>query len=84
MEAPLNLPHRDYTGSNTSITVWDGVFSPDGNWLATLSNVSSTVTFWPLLADDVIRQGCEAVERNFTEAEWQQYFPGEPYRETCP
>jgi len=27
---------------------------------------------------------CERLPRNLTQAEWQQYFPGEEYRSTCP
>lgn len=89
LEAPdllaTNLPHRDYSGSRPSITVWDGAFSPDGRWLATVSNASgNTVTLFPIVMDEVIRLGCQAAEREFSEAEWQQYFPGEPYRQTCP
>jgi hypothetical protein len=27
---------------------------------------------------------CRAAGRNLTEAEWQEYFPGEEYRNVCP
>ena len=29
-------------------------------------------------------QACEIAGRNLLQAEWQQYFPGEGYRKTCP
>ncbi|NJN55854.1 MAG: hypothetical protein HC804_14590 [Anaerolineae bacterium] len=80
-----SLPHRDYSDNNASITVWDGAFSADGRWLATVSSASgATITIWPLEVDEIIRQGCQAVGRSFSEAEWQRYFPNEPYRQTCP
>ena len=79
-----NLPHRDYSDNQASITVWDSVFSQDGHWLATVSSArGATVTLWPLERDELIRQGCTAVGRSFTEAEWIQYFPNEIYRATC-
>jgi hypothetical protein len=28
-------------------------------------------------------QACEIAGRNFTQTEWQQYFPGKEYRKTC-
>lgn len=34
--------------------------------------------------DDLAREACKRVYRNFTWQEWQTYFPGEKYRITCP
>lgn len=34
--------------------------------------------------DDLLAAACERVTRNFTWDEWRLYFPGEPYRCTCP
>ncbi len=33
---------------------------------------------------DLIKGACEIAGRNFTQAEWQEYFSGEPYHITCP
>ena len=60
------------------------VFSPDGKTLAS-SSLDKTI----ILRDvDVnpqlwIQRTCERVGRNFTRAEWAQYFPNEEYRKTC-
>ena len=34
--------------------------------------------------DRLLDAACQAATRNFTWAEWQLYFPGEPYRPICP
>jgi len=34
--------------------------------------------------DGLVDVACSIVGRNLTQAEWQQYFPGEEYRITCP
>ncbi len=34
--------------------------------------------------DRLVDAACQAATRNFTWAEWQLYFPGEPYRPICP
>jgi WD40 repeat protein len=33
---------------------------------------------------DLIDFACTAVSRNFSAAEWERYFPEQPYRTTCP
>ena len=70
-------------------------FSPDSRWEATASD-DGTARVWEVptehpteraLPDDpeeLISEACTRVGRNFTEAEWQQYFSDEPYGPTCP
>jgi len=41
------------------------------------------VIVWNLNMDDWENKICSQVGRNFTQDEWQQYFPGEEYRLTC-
>jgi hypothetical protein len=33
---------------------------------------------------DLLAAACQRATRNLTWQEWQQYLPGEPYRQTCP
>jgi len=42
-----------------------------------------TIIFWSLEPSVWIERICQRVGRNFTHAEWEQYFPGEEYRSTC-
>jgi hypothetical protein len=39
---------------------------------------------WDLDASHCDTIACKLAGRNLTEAEWQQYLPGRPYRATCP
>jgi WD40 repeat protein len=55
-------------------------FSPDSRWLATSGY---TVRLWDMNYDHLIETACKVVGRNFTRAEWTQYFPNDEYRKTC-
>jgi WD40 repeat protein len=57
-------------------------FSPNGNWLAVGSDDGNT-RLWNLNINDLKALACQLAGRNFTSAEWEQYFPGEKYRPTC-
>jgi WD40 repeat protein len=59
------------------------VFSPDGDWLASVSHDTS-VFLWNMDVEDWIEMACERAGRNLSQSEWQTYFPGDEYRETCP
>jgi hypothetical protein len=43
-----------------------------------------TVIVWQMDPETWIEQACQIAGRNFTIAEWRQYFPSEVYRPTCP
>lgn len=58
-------------------------WSTDGKSLMTVSS-TGTVRSWPLNANVQLDQACHAAGRNFSLAEWQQYFGEEPYRLICP
>jgi WD40 repeat protein len=68
--------------------VWILAFSPDGRWLATGSNEflleDNSIRLWDWHVPHMIDLTCRYAGRNFTEDEWQLYFSGEPYRQTCP
>ena len=56
----------------------------DGNKTLVTVSWDDTVIFWSLEPSIWIEKTCQRVERNFTRAEWAQYFPREGYRITCP
>ncbi|MBN1991575.1 MAG: protein kinase [Anaerolineae bacterium] len=62
-----------------SVLSGDGVSKP---WVITAGN-DNTVRFWPLPPEDLLELACDTAGRNFTQAEWAQYFPGQAYRKTC-
>jgi WD40 repeat protein len=52
-------------------------FSSDGNFFVQGNTV------WEMSPPIWMDQTCKRVGRNFTRAEWEQYFPNEEYRKTC-
>ena len=56
--------------------------SADGKMLAAVSGEKIFLIELDPIA--LQNRACECAGRNFTQAEWQQYFPGEEYRVTCP
>ena len=61
---------------------WAITFSPDGKKLAS-GGRDGAIIVWDLDLDSWIKQACDIANRNFTEAEWQQYLGDEAYHETC-
>jgi hypothetical protein len=61
--------------STTCATAFSGVGCGSGN---------GTARLWLLQVDELIDLACRTAGRNLTRREWMQYFPGEPYRPTCP
>jgi WD40 repeat protein len=67
---------RGHSGRITAVG-----FSPDNRWLVTASD-DSTARLWQLQIKDLVDLARIKVGRNFSFAEWQLYFSGEPYRKT--
>ena len=58
--------------------------SPDGRWLAILSQSGTAWTF-PLSERVWGQQACRAASRNLTPTEWRQFVgPTQPYGKVCP
>jgi WD40 repeat protein len=60
--------------------VYDLAFSPDGK---TLASAGSEIVLWTMDPAQWIQKACRAAKRNLTQDEWKQYFPGQPYHQTC-
>lgn len=57
-------------------------FSEDGRWL--VQRGSGTIQFWPTQVEDLEKLACQNAGRNLTIQEWEELFPNQEYRVTCP
>ena len=66
-----------------------GAISADGEFVASggeedtrkYIHITEVTRLWP---EDPVSAACTKTKRNFTRNEWHKYFPGKPYRLTCP
>jgi WD40 repeat protein len=70
------------------ISTVNGVsFSPEGSYLATSS--SRSLNFWEMAnirlvkTDDLVSTTCQYLFENLSTAQWETFFPGEPYESLC-
>ncbi len=63
-------------------TVWSLAFQPDGRALAALGD--KQMVLWIIGQDSWRDLACRITGRDFTRAEWTQFFSSAPYRATCP
>ena len=78
-EKPTYLcqPHTRYCYLINSLS-----WRPDSKQLASASR-DGTVIIWDLDPDSWVSKTCLRAGRSLSPAEWQIYYPGEPYRSTC-
>ena len=67
--------------SGGSAPVRSVVFSSDNK---TLASSSFAITLWDSNEQLWATASCQRAGRNFTQKEWDFYFPNEAYRQTCP
>jgi len=58
-------------------------FSPNNEWVIS-GDKSGYVLVWQWNQHKIISLLCERLTRNLSLSEWNQYFLGEPYHQTCP
>jgi len=54
----------------------------DANYYGFCNEQHIFIVYWRI--EDLAAEACRRLPRNFTLAEWVQYFPDEEYRATCP
>ncbi|MFO1428602.1 MAG: TIR domain-containing protein [Candidatus Competibacteraceae bacterium] len=64
-------------------SIWAVAVDPKGRFVVTGNN-SGTARLWTLPLHTMLGRIRQAIGRNLTEAEWEQYFPGKPYCPTFP
>lgn len=78
-EAVVLKWHEDDVGiSSRSIA-----FTPNGEMLVS-GHSDGTIRLWNLKTEELLILACRKAGRNLSLEEWQQYFPNEEYRITCP
>jgi WD40 repeat protein len=65
-----------------SAGIFSVAFSPDGKTLAS-GSADSTIFLWNIDLKSWQARACQMAGRNFTHAEWVQYFGDEAYHKTC-
>lgn len=64
-------------------------FSQDGKYVVTVSfegegpNLVAVIDRHLWKPNDLVAEACSMLNRTFTLAEWAQYFPDQPYQQTC-
>lgn len=74
---PLGIPIKGHGDWVIGIN-----FSNDGQSLLSI-DVNGKIIFWDIDMSIWQERACEIANRNFSQAEWIQFFPEAPYHETC-
>jgi WD40 repeat protein len=75
---PPQLIGDPFTGADGAVTSL--AFSPDNSILFSGTD-AGTIARWNI--EEWKQLACRLAGRNLTQAEWEQFFPGDPYRATC-
>lgn len=62
--------------------VFGVAFQPDGNGLVS-GGRDGRIVLWDTTLTDWRARACSLANRNLTQDEWDRFFPGQPYRDTC-
>jgi WD40 repeat protein len=73
---PILLPDQLSEAKSIAITA-------DSRWLV-LGGEDGRLHFWRLKIDDLMESACQVAGRNLSLDEWELFFPGDSYRQTCP
>jgi len=69
-------------GGTTAVNTIEGIFSHDSGTLIVYDNLGNII-LWNINVKSWVERSCQVAGRNFTQAEWRDYFPGEEYQKTC-
>ncbi len=68
--------------TSPEFTILHLAFSPDSQWVYVIDQEYSLYTF-PVSIDVLQEKACRLLGRNFIINEWERFFPGQEYRQTC-
>ena len=75
-------PRLDTTYSGHVADVPSLAFSPDGTYIASGGN-DTTIRLWDVGLDRAIARLCARSPRPMTPEQWDEHYPGVPYRQGC-
>jgi WD40 repeat protein len=58
-------------------------FTLDGTKLLS-GSLDGTLLYWDVSLDSWVSKVCDLAGRNLSNTEWEQFFPYQTYRKTCP
>ncbi len=82
LEFGVDLSQVDFSASGEHIAILGGNLDAF-LWRYTV-HTGGSIAQIPESIEDQISTACQRAGRNLSETEWEVYFPGEPYEETCP
>jgi WD40 repeat protein len=76
----LDKPYSHISFSNNDIRLltWGDEIAPSKT-----NKIAKMPSIWKWQTEDLIKEACIRINREFTNDEWNKYFGDEPYREVC-